>query len=89
MAEEPAPKPTVTPAQRARVAAAAPVSRSGDVFSSRNPNAAKVKLPPKVAEFVRVSGLDPTKYAAEVVAQIKSGKLPKDWLDPDFPHDFG
>jgi hypothetical protein len=71
---------------RSRVAAA-PVSRSGNqFFSSRNLNATQVKLPPKLAQFVRQAGLDPTQYALGVVAEIKAGKLPKNFLDPDYDH---
>lgn len=70
---------------RARVAAA-PVSRGNQFFSSRNPNASQVKLPPKLARFVRDAGLDPTQYALGVVADIKAGKLPKNFLDPDYDH---
>ena len=55
-------------------------------FSSRNPNAAQVKLPPKLAAFVKASGLNPTEFALGAVADIKAGKLPKDYLDPDYDH---
>ena len=57
-------------------------------FSSRNINAEKVKLPPKLAAFVRSAGLDPTQYALEAVAAIKAGNLPKNFLDPDYEHNF-
>jgi hypothetical protein len=71
---------------RSRVASA-PVSRGGNqFFSSRNLNASQVKLPPALATFVRQAGLDPTQYALGVVADIKAGKLPKNFLDPDYDH---
>ena len=73
---------------RARVPAAAPVRASGGVFSSANPTAKHVKLPAKLAQFVKESGLDPVKYALGAVADIKAGKLPKNFLDPDYPHEF-
>lgn len=69
------PKPKRTPA--------APVSR-GTVFSSKNPNARQIKLPPDVADFVRKSGLDAAQYALQVHEDIRTGKLPKEWLDPDY-----
>ena len=80
-AEVEAPKP------KKRVTAAAPVSR-GNTFSSSNMNARAVKLPPKLAAFVKASGLDPTQYALSAVADIKAGKLPKNFLDPDYDHQF-
>lgn len=71
----------------ARATSAAPVSRTNNqFFSSRNLNAAQVKLPPKLASFVKQSGLNPTEYALQCVADIKAGKLPKDYLDPDYDH---
>jgi len=79
--EKPAPK------QKAKVAPAAPV-KANSVFSSTNPNARHVKLPPKLAQFVKEAGLNPTKYALQTVEDIKAGKLPKNFLDPDYPHDF-
>lgn len=71
-----------------RAPSAAPVSRNGSYFSSSNMNAAQVKLPPKLAAFVRASGLDPVKYALGAVEDIKAGKLPKNFLDPDYDHQF-
>lgn len=71
---------------RARTPVSAPVSRAGNVFSSRNLDAAQVRLPPKLAAFVKSSGLDPTKYAIQAVAEIKAGRLPKNFLDPDYDH---
>ena len=69
---------------RSRVAAA-PVSRGGNqFFSSRNMNASQVKLPSDLANFVKQAGLNPTEYALGIVAEIKAGKLPKQWLDPDY-----
>lgn len=73
---------------KAKVTASAPVSRSGNYFSSQNMNASAVKLPPKLAAFVKSSGLDATQYALGAVADIKAGKLPKDFLDPDYDHNF-
>lgn len=76
------------PAAKERAPAAAPVSRSGNYYSSTNTNAAQVRLPPKLAAFVKSSGLDPTQYALEAVQQIKEGKLPKNFLDQDYDHNF-
>lgn len=88
--EEPEPEPErVVERQRpaSRATSAAPVSRTNNqFFSSRNLNAAQVKLPPKLASFVKQSGLNPTEYALQCVADIKAGKLPKDYLDPDYDH---
>lgn len=85
--EEEAPKPEPKAAPK-KTAVAAPPSRSGNVFSSRNMSGTKIKLPPHVADFVRSSGLDPQKYAEGLVADIKAGKLPKNYLDPDFQHEI-
>lgn len=71
------------PKPRAKRTPAAPVSRVG-VFSSKNPNARGIKLPPDVADFVRKSGLDASQYALQVHEDIRTGKLPKEWLDPDY-----
>lgn len=72
---------------RARTQAAAPVSRNGNqFFSSRNMNATQVKLPPRLAAFVKASGLNATEYALGAVADIKAGRLPKNYLDPDYDH---
>lgn len=68
-------------------ASSAPVSRSGNqFFSSRNLNASQVKLPPRLAQFVKSAGLNPTEYALSAVEDIKAGRLPKDYLDPDYDH---
>lgn len=81
---EPEPEPE---RPRSRAPTSAPVSRNRDqFFSSRNLNASQVKLPPKLASFVKASGLDPTQYALETVAAIKAGTLPKNFLDPDYDH---
>lgn len=81
--EEVVEKPRAPP----RATAAAPVSRSGNqFFSSRNLNASQVKLPPRLAAFVKASGLNPTEYALATVADIKAGRLPKNFLDPDYDH---
>lgn len=73
--------------QQRRAPVSAPVSRSKDqFFSSRNLNATQVKLPPRLAAFVKASGLDPTEYALQAVADIKAGHLPKNYLDPDYDH---
>jgi len=69
-----------------RAKPAAPVSRAGNVFSSRNMGATQVRLPPALARFAREAGLDATKYALGIVAEIKAGKLPKEYLDPDYDH---
>jgi hypothetical protein len=81
------PKKEVETPERTRPKAtpAAPVSRgSGDVFSSSNLNAAKVKLPADVVAFCKQAGLDPTSYALSVVEEIKRGEKPKEWLDPSY-----
>lgn len=77
---EPAPKP------KARVQSAAPVSRGNQFFSSRNLDARQVKLPPRLAAKIKEMGLDATKYALETVELIKKGDLPKNYLDPEYPH---
>lgn len=91
MADDEAPEvevPKSTPKPKAKATAAAPVSRGNSFFSSNNLDAGKVRLPPKLAAFVRASGLDPTKYALGAVEDIKAGKLPKNFLDADYPHEF-
>lgn len=72
--------------ERPRTKAAAPVQRRDQFFSSRNMNASQVRLPPKLAAFVKGAGLDPTQFALEAVQEIKAGKLPKNYLDPDYDH---
>lgn len=75
-----------TPAKRttSKTAPAAPVSRGNGYYSSRNPNASKVRLPPDLAAFVRSTGLNPTKYVEGVLEDIRKGDKPKEWLDPDY-----
>lgn len=85
--EEEAPKPEPKAAAPKKAAVAAPVSRSGNVFSSRNLEGTKIKLPPVIANNVKIMGLNPVKYAEGLVADIKAGKLPKNYLDPDYPHE--
>ena len=80
-------EPEIDPVRR-RTPAAAPVSRGNNMFSSRNLDASQVRLPPRLAAFVKSAGLNPTEYAKSAVADIKAGKLPKDFLDPDYNHDL-
>ncbi len=87
-AEDDVAEEKVTAKPKSKVTAAAPVSRRGSTFSSSNMDAKSVKLPPKLAAFVKSSGLDPTQYALGAVADIKAGRLPKDFLDPDYDHQF-
>lgn len=82
--DEPEERPE--PRQQRRTASAAPVSRGNQVFSSRNLNATAVRLPPKLAAQVKAMGMDTTLYALETVKLIKEGKLPKNYLDPDYDH---
>lgn len=84
--EEPAPV-QAQERPRPRATSSAPVSRGSQFFSSANPNGTQVRLPPRLASFVKAAGLNPTDYALAAVADIKAGKLPKDFLDPDYPHD--
>lgn len=86
--EDDAPKKTETKPAVRKTATAAPPSRNGNVFSSTNMNGSKIKLPPHIAEFVRSSGLNPVKYAEGLVADIKAGKLPKNYLDTDYQHEI-
>lgn len=81
--EKPAPKQA---APKSKVTAAAPVSRSGKYFSSGNMDAKQAKLPPYLANLAREMGYDPIVYARNTVQAIKDGKLPKNYLDPDYPH---
>lgn len=79
---------TPEPAPQRRTPPAAPVSRGSNMFSSRNLDASQVRLPPRLAAFVKSAGLNPTEYAKSAVADIKAGRLPKDFLDPDYNHDL-
>lgn len=79
---------TKVPATKTKATPAAPVTRGANTFSSTNLSASTVRLPPKLAAFVKASGLDPTQYALGAVEDIKSGKLPKNFLDPDYDHNF-
>lgn len=71
-----------------RSATAAPVSRGNSFFSSSNLDARRIKLPPQLAAHVRAMGLDPVQYALGAAEDIKAGKLPKNFLDPDYKHEF-
>jgi len=75
-----------TPKPKAKTMSSAPVSRGGSHFSSKNMDARTVKLPPRLAAEVKAMGLDPTQYALGAVEDIKAGKLPKNFLDPDYDH---
>lgn len=63
---------------------AAPVSRSGDYYSSRNPNGSRIKLSPALASIARELGMKPEDYALNARKEIKNGKLPANFLDPDY-----
>lgn len=80
--EKPAPKQAV----KSKVTASAPVSRSGKYFSSSNMEAKQAKLPPYLAAKARELGYEPQEYAQYIVKGIKDGKMPKNYLDPDYPH---
>lgn len=85
--DEVEPEPVEKPRAQPRAVAAAPVNRNGNqFFSSRNLNATQIKLPPKLAATVRAMGMDTTKYALQAVEDIKAGRLPKNFLDPDYDH---
>lgn len=73
-------------APKSKVAASAPVNRSGSYFSSNNLSATKAKLPPYLANKARELGFEPAEYAQYIVKGIKEGKMPKNYLDPDYPH---
>ena len=88
MSEEAPAKVEPKATTKAKATPAAPVSRGGSVFSSTNLDAKQVRLPPKLAAFVKASGLDPTQYALGAVEDIKAGRLPKNFLDPDYDHNF-
>lgn len=75
-----------SPAPKTKVAPSAPVGRSGSYFSSANMTATKAKLPPYLANKARELGFEPAEYAQYIVKGIKEGKMPKNYLDPDYPH---
>ncbi len=75
------------PKPKKKVTAAAPVSRNAP-FSSRNLNAKDGKLPPRLAATVKAAGMDATSYFRESVKLIKEGKLPANFLDDDYPHQY-
>lgn len=77
---------TDEPPRRQAKAPAAPVSRAGSYFSSRNPSGSKIKLSPYLAQVAREMGVDPKEYALNALDQIRKGKLPKNFLDPDYQH---
>ena len=86
MAEEEREEPAVVEAKtKSKATPAAPVARGGGAyFSSRNPDAKQIKLPKDVADFCKSARLDPTQYALGVIEDIKAGRKPKEWLDPDY-----
>lgn len=69
-----------------KVVAAAPVSRNGGSYSSGNTATTRVKLPARLVQVAKEIGTDPAVYAAGVLKAIKEGKLPKNYLDADYPH---
>lgn len=85
---EPKPKVEAKPAAKPKSVPAAPVSRGGgDFYSSANPAGSKIRLHPVLAGMARDIGLTNEEYAAGIKAEIKKGKLPKTYLDPDYPHE--
>jgi len=86
------PKPKVESpkpgAPKAKTVPAAPVSRGGgDFYSSANPAGTKIKLHPVLAKMASEIGMTAEEYAAGIKTEIKKGKLPKTYLDADYPHE--
>lgn len=71
---------------KARTMPAAPVSRGNKTFSSANPNGNRIRLSPTLVSLAKEMGEDPTVYAKNALRGIKEGKLPKNFLDPDYNH---
>lgn len=69
---------------RPRATSSAPVSRSGNVFSSRNLNAGAMRAPPDIVRFCKEAGLDVAKYMLAAREEVIKGDKPKEWLDPDY-----
>lgn len=71
---------------KARTMPAAPVSRGNKTFSSANPNGNRIRLSPTLVSLAKEMGEDPAVYAKNALRGIKEGKLPKNFLDPDYNH---
>lgn len=71
---------------KARTMPAAPVSRGNKTYSSANPNGNRIRLSPALVAMAKEMGEDPAIYAKNALKGIKEGKLPKNFLDPDYNH---
>ena len=69
---------------RPKATSSAPVSRAGNVFSSRNLNAGAMRAPPDIVRFCKEAGLDVAKYMLSARDDVIKGDKPKEWLDPDY-----
>lgn len=81
-AAAPAARPTVKPKGRA----SAPVNGQSGYFTSSNTRAEKIKLHPYLVKQAKELGYDPHDYGLWIKKGIEEGKMPKNYLDPDYPH---
>jgi len=75
-------KPQV--ADKKKAPPGAPVTRSGDFYSSKNPSGSKLRLHPRLVNAAKEIGSDPEVYAKNVKQMIAEGKYPKNYLDWDY-----
>ena len=81
----PAAKPTAAkPSNKGR--ASAPVNGQSGYFSSSNTRAEKIKLHPYLVQKAKELGYEPAEYGLYIKKGIDEGKMPKNYLDADYPH---
>ena len=84
-------KPAAVPAKVATTKpskgrASAPVNGQSGYFSSNNTRAEKIKLHPYLVQKAKELGYKPEEYGLYIKKGIDEGKMPKNYLDPDYPH---
>ena len=81
----PTAKPTAAkPSNKGR--ASAPVNGQSGYFSSSNTRAEKIKLHPYLVQKAKELGYEPAEYGLYIKKGIDEGKMPKNYLDADYPH---
>lgn len=81
-----APAAKATPVKTNKGRASAPVNGQSGYFSSNNTRAEKIKLHPYLVQKAKELGYDPAEYGLFIKKGIDEGKMPKNYLDPDYPH---
>ena len=84
--EKPAAVPAKVATKPSKGRASAPVNGQSGYFSSNNTRAEKIKLHPYLVQKAKELGYDPAEYGLYIKKGIDEGKMPKNYLDPDYPH---